>query len=47
MGKYYEDHPDQLSYKISDQYDCTTEDKIFIVFFVVIVVIALLVGICL
>jgi hypothetical protein len=46
MGKYYEDHPDQLSEKIKDQYDCDTEDKIFVVFFAVIIVIALLVGIC-
>jgi hypothetical protein len=45
--KYYEEHPDQLSYKLSDQYDCTTESLIFVVFFIVIVVVALLVGICL
>jgi len=47
MGKYYEDHPDQLSEKIKDQYDCTTESLIFVVFFVVIVIVALLVGVCL
>lgn len=47
MSKYYEDHPDQLSYKLTDQYDCTTEDKIFVVFFIIIVAVVLLIGICL
>ena len=44
---YYEEHKEYLSEKLSAQFDCTTEDKIFVVFFIVIVVVALLVGICL
>jgi hypothetical protein len=44
---YYEEHKEYLSEKLSAQYECTTESKIFTVFFIVIVVIALLVGICL
>ena len=44
---YYEEHKEYLSEKLSAQYDCTTEDKIFVIFFIVIVTIAVLVGICL
>jgi hypothetical protein len=43
---YYEEHKEYLSEKLSTQYDCDTESIIFVVFFVVIVVIALLVGVC-
>ena len=49
FGKFIEEQKyeelRQQSLKLSVQYDCTTEDKIFVVFFIVIVVVALLVGV--
>jgi hypothetical protein len=44
---YYEEHKEYLSEKLSAQYDCNTENKIFVVFFLIMIVVALLVGICL
>lgn len=42
--RYYDDHPDQLSEKFKDQYDCDTGDFIFIGLVVIAVILAFIVG---
>jgi hypothetical protein len=37
MNKYYQEHPEQLSEKLKDQYDLQKQDIIFLIFVILAV----------
>jgi len=44
MGRYYEDHPDQLSEKFKDQYEYDKGDIYFVLFIIIVIGIIFVVG---
>lgn len=44
--RYYDEHSDQLSEKLSDQYECSAESLIGVGFFIIVTLLILVTGLC-